>query len=624
MRLPEEDRNLSPHTGFTRAHWGAVADGLLTAAWRWASPRGARLDLPGRPAHSGVRSDGLEGYARTFLAAAFRVAGERGADPHGWLGRYAEGLTAGTATPGRDDHESWPLIRDHHVHGQPMVESASVALGLRLTREWLWDNLDPATQDRVAAWLHDALTHVPAPNNWYLFPYTVAGFLESVGRANAHTARARTRALELLETWYRGQGWYADGDGRAFDHYNGWALHLYPVLDQHLAGERDTVHQARLREHLDSFSLLFGGDGAPIHFGRSLTYRFAATAAIGLGALTGDTPLTPGASRRVLSGALRYFLDRGSATDGLLSLGWHGPHEPTLQHYSGPGSPYWASKAFVCLLAPPDHPLWTEVEQSAPVEGPDRVLALPGPGLLVQTTRADGIVRLHNHGSDHVRPHEPESAAQDDPHYGRLAYSTHTGPTAKTNQADNHFSVLVDGIRSVRRRIRPLGAGTGDGWGWAASWHRPVFPSGPPMVPGLRVESLTVAKGAVELRVHRVVGAPPGAAVELTGWATGPDSLVHSGLSGLHGWTGQDEVRAPQGTAYTPFATLPRLRGAAGGTTLHLAVATLSGAPEVKALNEITVGADWIELLWAGDGARLRIDLGAPVLSGEPALPVLR
>lgn len=115
LELPADDRALSPYTGYTRAHWEAAADGLLKAAWKWATPGGALLDLPGRPSASGVRSDGLEGYARTFLAAAFRVAGADGKDPHGWLDRYADGLTAGTRTPGRDDAESWPLIRDHTV-----------------------------------------------------------------------------------------------------------------------------------------------------------------------------------------------------------------------------------------------------------------------------------------------------------------------------------------------------------------------------------------------------------------------------------------------------------------------------------------------------------------------------
>ncbi|WP_406339799.1 DUF2264 domain-containing protein [Streptomyces sp. NBC_01544] len=615
LELPSDDRALSPHTGYTRAHWEAAADGLLRAAWQWSTPGRALLDLPGRPSGSGVRSDGLEGYARTFLAAAFRVAGADGKDPHGWLDRYADGLAAGTRTPGRDDPESWPLILDHHVQGQPMVESASVAIGLRLTRPWLWDRLDPGVQDRAEEWLRGALRHTPAPNNWYLFPYSVAAFLESVGRGNAETTRAKERALDLLEGWYRGQGWYSDGDGAAFDHYNGWALHLYPVLDAHLSGdpELSAHYGSRLREHLDSFSLLFGGDGAPIHFGRSLTYRFAAGSAVALGAVTGHTPLSPGASRRVISGSLRYFLDRGATgTDGLLSLGWHGPHEATLQHYSGPASPYWASKAFVSLLAPESHPLWTATEEPAPSEGPDRVLALPAPGLLIQSTRSDGIVRLHNHGSDHVRPHEGESGVQDDPLYSRQSYSTVTGPTSKVNAADNHLAVVVAGARSGRRSIRALGAGQGDGWGWAASWHRPVFTSGAPMVPGLRVESVTVVRGRYELRAHRVLGGPAGARVEQTGWATGPDDAVRSALHGLHGWETSDEVRAPQGTAYSRWAVVPRLGADAEGTVLLVSLASLTAEPGATALaaavSAVNVDGDTVEVGWAEDGATTRID----------------
>ncbi|MGD6748734.1 DUF2264 domain-containing protein [Streptomyces sp. BH105] len=608
--LPAEDRELSPYTGFTRAHWEAVADGLLGAAWRWATPEGALLDLPGRPSGSGVRSDGLEGYARTFLAAGFRVAGAQGKDPHGWLDRYAGGLAAGTRRPGRDDAESWPLILDHHVQGQPMVESASVALGLSLTRPWLWDRLDGDVQDRAEKWLRGAITHTPAPNNWYLFPFMVASFLESVGRSDAATTRAIQRALELMETWYEGDGWYRDGDGRAFDHYNGWALHLYPMLHAHLQGDSALAERMgpRLREHLEGFSLLFGGDGAPIHFGRSLTYRFAASAAVGVGAVTGHTPLSPGASRRLISGNLRYFLDRGGVTDeGLLSLGWHGPHDATLQNYSGPASPYWASKGFVSLLAGEDDPLWTAPEEAAPSEGPDRVLALPAPGLLVQSTRADGIVRLHNHGSDHVRPFEGEDAAAVDVLYSRQAYSTHTGPTSPANAADNQLSVECGGIGSVRRRIHPLGAGQSEGWGWAASWHRPVFTSGPPMVPGLRVESVTVARGAYELRVHRVVGAPHGARVTLTGWAT---EALHSELVGLRGWERRDEVRAPQGTAYEPWVRVPRLAADVEGTAVFVALASLGAqrpeAPLADAVSEVDVLDGELRVRWA-DGARTTV-----------------
>src|SRR3546814_15162610 len=95
-------------------------------------------------------------------------------------------------------------------------------------------------------------------------PLTVASFLEGVGRGDAETARAIGRGLDLVDTWYRGDGWYADGDHRAFDHYGGWALHFYPVLHAWLRDDGPLLQLlgARLRLFLESFALTFGDNGA--------------------------------------------------------------------------------------------------------------------------------------------------------------------------------------------------------------------------------------------------------------------------------------------------------------------------------------------------------------------------
>lgn len=625
--LPAEDRELSPYTGFTRAHWEAAADGLLTAAWRWASPGGARLDLPGRASAAGPCSDGLEGYARTFLAAAFRVAGAGGEDPHGWLGRYAEGLAAGTATPGGEDADSWPRIVDYQVFGQPMVESASVALGLHLTRPWLWDRLDPAVRDRAADWLRGAVVSTCPPSNWQFFPLTVATFLESVGRGDRDTERVVRRALDAIELWDQGEGWYTDGESGAFDHYNGWALHLYPVLHARLLGDGDLLAHfgGRLSEHLRTLTLTFDGNGAPLHLGRSLTYRFGAAAGVGLGAVTGHTPLSPGTSRRIMSGALRYFLERGAVDgDGLLSLGWHGPHRATLQRYSGPASPYWASKAFVSLLAGPGHPLWSEREGRAPAEEERPPTAVRAPGWLVQTTPGSGLVRVHQHGNAHPQPYAVARHAAD-PHYGRFAYSTRTGPTAGENVADNSFTVvLADGSTGIRIGGEPLGCGTepGYGCGWAASAHTPVFAPGAPLPVNLRVESVTVVRGGWELRVHRVLHAPQGARLRLTGWATGPGEEITSVLRPLCGLTDAGRERAPEGTAFTRYAEVPRLDGPASGTLVVAALATLTDGEEARReetpeevddiVEVVRRDADGVEFRWTADGLLTRVSF-APV-----------
>ncbi|MFJ3303660.1 DUF2264 domain-containing protein [Streptomyces sp. NPDC086549] len=518
MHLPPPDRTLSPRTGFTRAHWETAADALLAAVEPYATEDRALYHLPGdRESWSGRLSDGLEGYARTLLLAAFRR-------DENALGRYAEGLAAGAAGV-------WPRIGDR---SQPLVEAASIALALRLTRDLLWDRLEDPVRERAAAWLADALTAEPWPCNWELFPVTVGGFLQEIGYEADASRKAVERGLERIEEWYAGDGWYTDGPGRAFDYYNGWAMHLYPVLHAWLADDAELLdlYGGRLERHLADYARLFGGDGAPMHQGRSLTYRFATAAPLWLGALTGRTPLAPGETRRLASGALRYFLDRGAVDErGLLTLGWHGPDEAVLQGYSGPASPYWASKGFLGLLLPADHEVWTAAEEPGPAERADAVTPIGGPNWLLQSTRSDGVVRLHNHGSEDVRY---------DPFYTRFAYSTVTRPLG--SPPDNTFMVGGD---PARTGIVPLGAGEG----WAASRYTTGS--------GAEVTSLVVADGAVEVRAHLVAGADPGTQVHVTGWAPWGDEEAE--LVPVHGLSGGFALSGVTDDGPTLFVALARL-----------------------------------------------------------------
>ncbi|GAA3471001.1 DUF2264 domain-containing protein [Nonomuraea roseola] len=545
LALPPEDRSLSPYTGWTRAHWEAAADALLSAVEPYRSPDHSLITLPGRASWSGC--DGLEGYARTFLLASFRVAG--GGDPAA-LQPYAEGLATGPLG-------TWPEIKDHF---QPMVEAASIALGLRLTRPWLWDRLDPSVQDRVVGWLEEALRREHVDNNWHLFPVTVAGFLQELGH---DTQAVIDRGLDRIERWYEGDGWYRDGEGRNFDHYNGWAMHLYPALHAHLGGPSEP-YATRLRAFLGNYGSAFDANGSPVYQGRSLIYRFAAAAPVWAGELLGVSPYSPGTARRLASGALRHFLADGRALSpqGLLTLGWYGPHEPSLQPYSGAASPYWASKGFLGLLLPADHPAWTSVEEPGPVERADQAIGLPGPGLLVHSTAADGLVRLVNHGSDH----QPPGGGPDDPLYQRLAYSSRTGPATL---ADNHLGLVIDGEVTPRGPITPLGAGPG----WAASSCRPT--------PSTLIESVSMVRGPHEVRLHRVT-APSGTVVRQTGWAL-PEAAgeeLTGALLPLHGFTRSSVMESSEGTVFGPDALVPCLEGeCAGPESVFVCVATLSAAP---------------------------------------------
>ncbi|WP_367128539.1 DUF2264 domain-containing protein [Saccharothrix sp. HUAS TT1] len=469
---------------WTRDRWAALADDVLRAVRPHSSPRHARIALPGPTGGYGADVDALEGFARTFLLAGFRIAGERGADPDNLAEFYAEGIAAGA-----DPHspERWVRLDEH---GQAKVEAASLALTLDLTRPWLWDRLDPVVQEQVVDYLAHAVGDRTYPRiNWVWFRLVVQTFLRSVG--GPWSADDVADDLAAHDGFLREDAWMSDGHERAFDHYVGWALHLYPVLWARMAGAADLAGARRERDValLDRFLLdavhLVGADGSPLIQGRSLTYRFAAAAPFWVGALA-NVPSTPlGVLRRAATGVVRHFVDRGAPDkSGLLNLGWHGPWPRIAQSYSGTGSPYWAVKGMLGLALPADHPVWAADELPLPVERGDFVRAVRAPGWLLSGTAADGVVRVANHGTDHTVPGDTKG---DSPLYARFGYSTATSPLLDPDSwvdPRDQAVVLVDaegrgthragmdvgGVRVVDADGVPVGVGSSGG---AVRWFEP-------------------------------------------------------------------------------------------------------------------------------------------------------
>ncbi|MBF9072110.1 DUF2264 domain-containing protein [Streptacidiphilus fuscans] len=681
LDLPE-NRSRSPYTGWDRRHWEAQADRLLAAVVPYATPGRAGYALPGRTSWSGEASDALEGYARTFLLAAFRIAGAEGKGEAATelLERYAAGLSAGTdaRTEARTDahpaQEAWPRIDRDRV--QPMVEAASIALALHETRSWLWDALPAATQERTAEWLGGFVGRTPVGNNWVLFQTVVEEFLCSVGADHAD-AEIR-RGLDALDGWYLGDGWYTDGPGRRIDHYNGWALHLYPLLwtriaaggpRAELAAELGVRFRERLRRFLDDYVHLVGGDGAPLHQGRSLTYRFAAAAPLWMGELFDCAPGPTGTVRRAASGMLRHFAEHGAPDpSGVLTLGWHDEFLGLTQPYSGPASPYWAAKGFLGLLLPADHPAWTATEQPLPVDTSDGVRLLRGPNWLVQATHADGVVRVHNHGSDGLDPAAGERSAPSertsDPHYAKLAYTTCTGPVLPA-AADNELTL------SAPNGATPTDSSPTDSspTGPTALPRGPVTALDAPDLPGLpglrlagsvhtvdpaagtRVESWTLADGRFELRLHAVV-APAGWRISAGGHAlaaktpplarqgrhwtvveqpeTGTARRLRSALAPLHGFDPSPDspdkpdrpgspgsrscttVRATEANAFGPHAAFPLATTIQPDTGVHVLATcvVLSAEPlDADAPPPFTISGT------LADGLRIRTPSGHTLLA---------
>ncbi|GAA2110423.1 DUF2264 domain-containing protein [Streptomyces synnematoformans] len=643
---------LAPITGWTRERWTSLADGMLRAVRPYASPGHARVTLPGPPGGYGTAVDGLEGFARTFLLAGFRLAGEQGRDPDGLAAWYARGLDTGT-DPGAA--ERWPRPDEHP---QAKVEAASLALILDMTRPWLWDRLAAGVQERIVDYLAPVVGDDSYPRcNWVWFRIVVETFLRSVG--GPWSAADIEADLAAHDSFYRGNGWFADGDERSFDHYGGWALHLYPVLWARMAGAaepaaaRGETDRLRLERYLQDCLHLIGGDGAPLVQGRSLIYRFAAAAPLWAGALAGVKTVRPGQLRRAASGIMAYFdAHHVPGERGLLTLGWHHEWRQLAQSYSGPSSPYWAAKGMLGIALGPDHPVWCAAEEPLPAERDDHARVVRAPGWLVSSTWRDGLVRVVNHGTDHALPGSPDG---DSPLYARLGYSTATAPLlsaeAWTSPVDQSAVLLdADGRATHRTGMRKLHTGrAGDVVTGAsvarAHWLDPEpggrdHGSGRPgkATDAAAVTTVSALRGAWEVRCVRVdplPGAPDalGAAARLRvggwplageavdgrvqpgGWALARTARLASVAVAVEGFddagTRSDDGASPLGGhSLTPWLSGPVAPGRWYAAAIGLYGATGTGTGEAAAPHvRLTAGA--VHIGWP-DGSRTTVDLPAP------------
>jgi len=412
---------------------------------------------------------------------------------------------------------SWDRYRadlgDEFYSNQFTTELAGLMVGACFAGEALWDPYTAEEKDHIAAWLYEISATAfdcSWPNNHFWFPMLILLALKHLGHCFPRTDEILEDGLEKLDAFYLGEGWYADGAFGRFDYYVPWAMHLYPLLWCMLETDAFPGYEARKAAYIERseafapyFSHFFDADGAHVAFGRSLSYRFAASslfAALPLVSTNVDLALC----KHIVLQNIAYFKDKPiTDKDGVLEPGFAYSTCGHIESYTSDGGAYWCSKAFLCLMMGEDHPFWQAEEALMPIErGAFHInAALPDINMLLEGSLDGGITLFNN--TAHCFQNGMHTSRFNDMAgcYSKFAYNTKAGFALSTRDAvalDNTLSLATPGNTMQSQRMGFADLGCKDGV--LRSAHTPFDND-----PHTRIESFVVPLGSCyHARAHRI------------------------------------------------------------------------------------------------------------------------
>jgi hypothetical protein len=458
--FPAFDFDRSPYTGWTRVHWeyilARMTYGYAKIAERSGSP--ARVLYPDDRRGLPDSVDAIESFAR--IASAWGSWLRNPANPATLKFQddeiNLETLLRQALLDGTDPSNPYTYWGDITHLDQRIVESADIAVAIWMSRERVFDKMTAAEQTQIIAWLAQVDGKGTYTDNWILFTAMAQAVRLHLGFPSPEDDL--DNRLTQIGEFYRGDGWYVDGPTDEFELYNAWMFGWHYFLWTWIDGDRRPDHRQQVlergRSFIDGFLHFFGANGSYPAWGRSIVYRFAALAPFAVGHFLKIAPDDPGLLRRVSSGCIRYFYDRGlfDPDDHFVRQGYHGDFPPAGEAYISPGSPYWCCHGLFALTFDKDDPFWTATESPLPVERSDFELVLPAPGFVLSGRKDTGQVLLLNSrsGQEHDFPRHNYTSK-----YGKLAYSTHLPfnvvPARGSYAPDAMVSLTTDGKTFAHR-----------------------------------------------------------------------------------------------------------------------------------------------------------------------------
>lgn len=491
----------------------------------------ARVRLGTTSAHFDDHAADLEGFARPLWGIIPLAAG--GYDFSDW-DLYRRGLINGTDP---NHPEYWGMTKDSD---QRLVEMAVLGLALSMLPEQVWQPLSPREQHNLETWLGTINIREMPENNWRWFRVMVNLGLKKVGAS--YSEDALEDALNLLDSYYLGDGWYSDGLKPQRDYYIAMAMHYYALIYAKIAGDDDPERAQRYGERAIEFAQdfvhWFAADGAALPYGRSLTYRFAQGAFWGALAFADVEALPWGVIKGLALRHLRWWSKQTIFTsDGVLTIGYAYGNLNMAEQYNSPGSPYWAMKYFLPLALPETHPFWQAEEQPLP-ELPETQQQIHPQMISIRDRASHHVVHLTGGQAAPWARHGGEK-------YAKFAYSTTFGFSVPTGTrglhqaaADSMLALSDDG-QFYRVREEALEAHF-EGDSLYSRWQA---------MPDVEVETWLFAHAPWHLRVHHIHTKRPIWSAE-GGFAvdrTGDDTIDKAGI--LDAGKGYAFVRFPAGAS---------------------------------------------------------------------------
>lgn len=308
----------------------------------------------------------LEAFGRTLAGIAPWLALGPDDSPEGHLRAHYIDLTVQSLANATDPNSPDHLNFTHG--GQPLVDTAFLALGLLRAPHQTWDRLTPLQRTNLVTALQSTRAIKPGENNWILFSAAIeAALWQFTGDCDRHRIEY---ALNRHEQWYLGDGTYGDGHELHWDYYNSYVIQPFLLaVVKVCADQKDPLGNeypkilARARRYAVVQERIISPEGTFPVIGRSSTYRFGAFQLLSTIALMHELPpeLHPAAVRCALIAVTRRMITAPGTfdTNGWLQVGAVG-HQPSIREsYISTGSPYLCLCGLTDLGLPANDPFWT-------------------------------------------------------------------------------------------------------------------------------------------------------------------------------------------------------------------------------------------------------------------------